>query len=205
MFGARTERALSAKDAGAFQRLSIAIVGPGRLDQYEKVCFSYYLSARRLDMPVTVGAHHLTLFTHDMDRFIRFYEEIFDAETKFDLSEPGPGGRTLRHSLIDVGGGFALHPFQMPEPTGYEDGSMQMGKRGHIDHLALKVDDEAGLQEIRRRLVKAGASDGTITDFGAIRLVTFRDPDGMEGEVARWTDSKRVLRFDERKREIWPD
>lgn len=56
-------------------------------------------------MPVTVGAHHLTLFTHDMDRFIRFYEEIFDAETKFDLSEPGPGGGTLRHSLIDVGGG----------------------------------------------------------------------------------------------------
>ncbi|RWM78467.1 MAG: VOC family protein, partial [Mesorhizobium sp.] len=27
-----------------------------------------------------------------MDRFIRFYGEIFDAETKFDLSEPGPGG-----------------------------------------------------------------------------------------------------------------
>lgn len=49
------------------------------------------------------------------------------------------------------------------------------------------------LQEIRLRLVKAGASDGTITDSGAIRLVTFRDPDGMEGEVARWTDSKRVL------------
>jgi catechol 2,3-dioxygenase-like lactoylglutathione lyase family enzyme len=140
-----------------------------------------------------------------MDRFLRFYEEVFDAETRFDLSEPGPGGGTFRHSLIDLGEGFALHPFQMPEPTGYEDGSMQMGKRGHIDHLALKVDDEAGLQEIRRRLVKAGASDGTITDFGAIRLVTFRDPDGMEGEVARWTDSKRVLRFDERKREIWPD
>lgn len=156
-------------------------------------------------MPVTVGAHHLTLFTHDMDRFIRFYGEIFDAETKFDLSEPGPGGGTLRHSLIDVGGGFALHPFQMPEPTGYEDGSMQMGKRGHIDHLALKVDDEECLQEVRRRLVKAGASDGTITDFGAIRLVAFKDPDGMEGEVARWTNSKRVLGFEERKRELWPD
>ncbi|RWP37242.1 VOC family protein [Mesorhizobium sp.] len=156
-------------------------------------------------MPVTVGAHHLTLFTHDMDRFIRFYEEIFDAETKFDLSEPGPGGGTLRHSLIDFGGGFALHPFQMPEPTGYEDGSMQMGKRGHIDHLALKVHDEECLQEVRRRLVKASASDGTITDFGAVRLVTFKAPDGMEGEVAWWTDSKRVLGFEERKRELWPD
>ncbi|WP_280173963.1 VOC family protein [Rhizobium sullae] len=57
-------------------------------------------------MPVTIGAHHLALFTHDMDRFIRFYEEIFDADTTFDLSEPGPGGGTLRHSLIDLGGGL---------------------------------------------------------------------------------------------------
>ncbi|WP_245493042.1 MULTISPECIES: hypothetical protein [unclassified Mesorhizobium] len=82
---------------------------------------------------------------------------------------------------------------------------MQMGKRGHIDHLALKVDDEERLQEVRRRLVKAGASDGTIADFGAIRLVSFKDPDGMEGEVARWTDSKRVLGFHERKQETWQD
>jgi hypothetical protein len=72
-------------------------------------------------------------------------------------------------------------------------------------HLALKVHDEECLQEVRRRLVKASASDGTITDFGAVRLVTFKDPDGMEGEVARWTDSKRVLGFEERKRELWPD
>jgi catechol 2,3-dioxygenase-like lactoylglutathione lyase family enzyme len=57
-------------------------------------------------MPLTVGAHHLTLFTLDMDRFIRFYEEIFDAETKFDLSEPGPGGGILRHSLIRPRGRF---------------------------------------------------------------------------------------------------
>lgn len=50
-------------------------------------------------MPVTVGAHHLALFTHDMDCFIRFYEEIFDAETKFDLSEPGPRGVTRLSTL----------------------------------------------------------------------------------------------------------
>ncbi len=119
-------------------------------------------------MPVTVGAHHLAVFTRNIDRLIRFYEDVFDAKTKFDLSEPNAGGGTIRHALIDLGGSFALHPFQMPEPTGFEDGSVRMGKRGHIDHLALKVDDEESLQEARRRLVKVGASDGTVTDFGAI-------------------------------------
>lgn len=155
-------------------------------------------------MPITAGAHHLAMFTHDMDRLIRFYEEVFGAVTKFDLSEPFPGGGVIRHAMVDLGGGFALHPFQMPVPTGQEDGSMKMGKRGHLDHLALKVNDEERLQEIRRRLVKAGASDGTVTDFGAVRLVAFKDPDGMEGEVARWADSERILGFEERKREAWP-
>lgn len=154
-------------------------------------------------MPLTAGAHHLTLFTRDMDRLIRFYVEVFEAETRLDLSEPGPGG-PIRHALVDLGRDFALHAFQMPEPTGHEEGSMQMGKRGHLDHLALQVDGEERLQEVRRRLVAAGASDGTITDFGMIRLVTFADPDGMEGEVARWTGSDLALAFPDRRQEPWP-
>jgi catechol 2,3-dioxygenase-like lactoylglutathione lyase family enzyme len=154
-------------------------------------------------MPITKGAHHLTLFTDDLDRLIRFYEAMFDASTMFDLSETGPGGSILRHALIDLGGGFALHPFRMSAPTGHESGSAEMGKRGHIDHFALAVEDEERLQTVRRRLVDAGASDGTITDFGAVRLLTFRDPDGMEGEVALWTGEERVLHFQERRREPW--
>lgn len=152
-------------------------------------------------MPVTSGAHHLAIFTADMDRLIAFYEAMFDAETRFDISEPGPGGGVVRHALIDLGQGFMLHPFQMPEPTGHEAGSMQMARRGHIDHLALQVPDEETLQDVRQRLFEAGASDGVVTDFGAIRLVAFADPDGMEGEVAVWTGKDRVLSFGERGRE----
>lgn len=152
-------------------------------------------------MPITSGAHHLTLFTRDLDRLIRFYEEMFDAVTRHDIKESGPGGGTLRHALIDLGGGFSLHPFQMPNPTGFEAGSMEMGKRGHIDHFALRVADEASLQEVRRRLFAAGASNGLLTDFGVIRLVTFKDPDGMEGEVALWIEKKEPLGFHERKQE----
>ncbi len=73
-------------------------------------------------MPITVRAHHLTLFTSDIDRLIEFYEQMFDAVTRSDLKEIGPGGGTLRHVLIDLGGGFSQHPFQMPGPTGYEAG-----------------------------------------------------------------------------------
>ncbi|WP_445186908.1 hypothetical protein ACTXG6_06815 [Pseudonocardia sp. Cha107L01] len=36
---------------------------------------------------------------------------------------------------------------------------------------------------IRRRLIDKAASDGTVNDFGAVRSIFFRDPDGLEGEV----------------------
>ena len=152
-------------------------------------------------MPITTGAHHLTVFTGDIEKIITFYEEMFDAKTKHDIRETTPDGKSIRHALINLGNGFSLHPFQMPEPTGYERGSMKMGSRGHIDHLALKVNSEEALQTIRKRLVKAGASDGTITDFGAVRVLCFEDPDGMEGEVALWTGSDKVLHFHDRKKE----
>jgi len=152
-------------------------------------------------MPITSGVHHLTIFTSDIDRLGRFYTGHFEGKVMFDLSEPAPGGGTLRHMLIDLGGGFALHPFQMPVLTGQENAHHDMAHRGHLDHFALKVESEAVLQTVRHRLVDAGASDGKITDFGAVRLITFRDPDGMEGEVAVWTDKHEVLSFQDRKHE----
>lgn len=154
-------------------------------------------------MPLTSGAHHVAVFTADLDRLRAFYESVFGAVTLWDITEPGPGGGPLRHALIDLGGGFALHPFQMPSATGHEAGSMAMGRRGHIDHIALKVSDEAGLQILRGRLVEAGASSGTISDFGAVRLLTFEDPDGMEGEVALWTGAEKLLPMPDRRQEPW--
>jgi hypothetical protein len=31
--------------------------------------------------------------------------------------------------------------------------------------------------------MERGASDGKVNDFGAVRSLFFRDPDGLEGEV----------------------
>jgi hypothetical protein len=36
---------------------------------------------------------------------------------------------------------------------------------------------------IRERLVRTGAGDGTVNDFGSVHSMFFRDPDGLEGEV----------------------
>lgn len=137
-------------------------------------------------MPMTSGINHVALVTADLDRFVGFYTSVFDGQVFAELSE-GP----VRHALIDLGGGMALHPFEFAGRPA--DGPFgEMFERGHLDHVSLNVADEETFQLLRRRLVECGASDGTMTDFGAVRTVAYRDPDGWWGEIAIWTGGEPV-------------
>lgn len=77
-----------------------------------------------------------------------------------------------------------------------------MFDRGHIDHFALNVTNAEDFEELRHRLVEAGATDGAVTDFGITRNVWFHDPGGMGCEIALWT-SGEPLEFDARVVEIY--
>ena len=120
--------------------------------------------------------HHLTFVTGDMDRLIDFYERIFEAQVKLDLKEEG-----LRHAFIEVGPHTMLHPFQIPgvEPPGEQP----MFQRGRLDHFALNAASEEAFYELRRRLKDEGATDGEVTDMGALLIFTFSDPDLGSHEV----------------------
>ena len=148
-------------------------------------------------MPLAAGCNHIAMHTQDLDRLIAFYEEVFDAEVTVDMQE-GP----LRHAMIDLGGGFCLHPFENADGSGHAAASDAMFDRGHLDHLAIDVGDLETFEVLRGRLVDTGASDGTVTDFGAMRCVWFEDPDGMGAEIAIWADGE-PLDFDDRRYETY--
>lgn len=136
-------------------------------------------------MALSSGCNHVALVTQDLDRFTAFYTRVFEAEVVTELAE-GP----LRHALIDLGGGFRLHPFEFVDGNPHATASPEGFDRGHLDHLAIDVADAASFEELRARLVEAGASDGTVTDFGAVRTVWFEDPDGMGCEIALSVDAE---------------
>lgn len=120
--------------------------------------------------------HHLTFVTADMDRLISFYGRVFGARVTVDLEEEG-----LRHAFIEVGPHTVLHPFQVP---GVESpGRQPMFGRGRLDHFALNAASEEAFWELRRRIVAAGAGDGSVTDMGSLLNLGFTDPDGGEHEV----------------------
>ncbi|MGH3998637.1 MAG: hypothetical protein ACRDTJ_14385 [Pseudonocardiaceae bacterium] len=91
----------------------------------------------------------------------------------------GPG-ETM--TVIDIGPATQLNIFVIDGNT-EADRQTPMWGRGRIDHVGLAAASPEAFETIRGRLVDAGASDGTVNDFGKALSIFFRDPDGLEGEV----------------------
>ena len=124
------------------------------------------------------GVNHVAILTNDTDRLHRFYADVFDATVSRD-GEERPG---VRLSFVDIGPNTELNVFEVEGNTEAQR-QVPMFGRGRIDHLGLQAASKDAFDEIRRRLMAVGATDGFVTDFGPILSVFFRDPDGLEGEV----------------------
>jgi catechol 2,3-dioxygenase-like lactoylglutathione lyase family enzyme len=135
-------------------------------------------------MPLTTGFNHVATLTSDMERTVRFYREAFDAQVTFEMDERDDHPRMV---ILDLGGGTALNVFEVPPEEIIGDRRRQ-GGRGAIDHYGLAVDSRRTLEQVRDRLVAAGAEIGEIQRLGGEWSLFFRDPDGMELEVCAHAD-----------------
>jgi catechol 2,3-dioxygenase-like lactoylglutathione lyase family enzyme len=120
----------------------------------------------------------VAILTKDSGRFIRFYSEVFGAE----VTGEDPIGEDGSLTFVRVGPAAEINLFQI-EGNEEADHQVPMFGRGRIDHFGFQAASLESFTEIRRRLMKCGASDGFVTDFGPVLSVFFRDPDGLEGEV----------------------
>ena len=130
---------------------------------------------------LTTGLHHVATITNDADRLAAFYREIFDAVVLSDGSE-FPDGQGPRLTIIQIGEFCELNVFQI-EGNSQADHQTPMFGRGRLDHFALRAASLQAFEQIRDRLMAAGAADDFVTDFGSMLSIFFRDPDGLEGEV----------------------
>ncbi len=122
------------------------------------------------------GVNHVAVVTDDSERFVEFYQGVFDATVSG--VEKTPFG-TL--TFVDIGPRTELNVFELDEKPALTRGSMFT--HGPIDHMGLQARDRDAFVEIRRRLMARGATDGFVTDFGTAHSLFFRDPDGLECEV----------------------
>ena len=128
---------------------------------------------------LTSGIDHVATITKDGDSLIEFYLHIFGAAVERDGPE-FPGGP--RMIILNIGSQTELNVFEI-EDNDQADHQTPMFGRGRIDHIGLHASDLDSFEEIRRRLMDAGATDGVVTEFGRKISLFFRDPDQMECEV----------------------
>ena len=126
------------------------------------------------------GVNHVAWLSKDVQRLGRFYAEVFDAQVGPTRPHGQEPGETM--TVIRIGPHTELNIFVIAGNT-EADRQTPMWGRGRLDHVGLQAASPEAFAVIRERLMAAGASDGTVNDFGAVHSMFFRDPDGLEGEV----------------------
>ncbi len=135
-------------------------------------------------MPITKGFNHVATLTTDLERHAAFYELAFGAQVTFRMDAAPDHPRMF---ILDLGGGASLNVFEVP-PEEIIGEQRTQGSRGAIDHFAIAVDSLATLEQVKQRLLDAGADIGDIQRLGNEWSLFFRDVDGMELEVCAAAD-----------------
>ncbi len=120
--------------------------------------------------------HHVALLCGDVERTIRFYQDVvgFPLVELFE-NRDHPGST---HFFFDIGGGNLLAFFDFP---GLDLGSYAE-VLGGLHHLAISVEPER-FDEIVGRLTGAGVvREGPPDEHSSFY---FRDPDGARLEIIR--------------------
>src|SRR5438309_8827409 len=100
------------------------------------------------------GINHIAILTKDTDRLHQFYRDVFDATVFADRQEDG-----ARLSFVTIGEHTQLNVFEVPGNSEAERQTPMFG-RGRIDHIGLEAASQEAFDEIRRRLMQSGASEG---------------------------------------------
>jgi catechol 2,3-dioxygenase-like lactoylglutathione lyase family enzyme len=126
------------------------------------------------------GINHIALISKDIDAVRAFYADVFEADVGATKAHGDDSGETM--TTIRIGPHTELNVFTI-EGNREPDRQKPMWRRGRLDHFGLHAASTESFETIRQRLVEHGASDGEVNDFGSVRSLFFRDPDGLEGEV----------------------
>ncbi len=117
------------------------------------------------------GVHHVALLSNDVDRTIRFYQDLLGFPLTELFENRDYEGST--HFFFDIGNGNQLAFFDFPE-LGLEDYAEVLGG---LHHLALSV-PPAQWEQQKARLEAAGV------DIHQVQTsLYFNDPDGARIEL----------------------
>jgi len=125
------------------------------------------------------GVHHIALLSSDVERTVRFYQELLE----FPLTEifENRDYQGSNHFFFDIGHGNLLAFFDFPGAPAGRSGA------GAMHHVAFSVDGVDELRRLAQELEEKGVAVSPVVDHDFIKSIYFRDPDGILLEAAAYT------------------
>lgn len=135
-------------------------------------------------MPRFKGVNHVALATADMDMTIRFWRDFLGMPLAAGLGRPG-----ARQYFFELAPGayIAFFEWEGVLPLPEKDHGYPVKGPFAFDHLALEVDSDDGLWELKDRLEAADIWVSEIMDHGFIHSLYTFDPNGVPLEFSAAT------------------
>ena len=151
-------------------------------------------------MPIQ-SLHHAAYRCKDAQQTTDFYTKVLDMEFSMAMAEdhvPSTGEYSpYMHIFFKMADGGCVAFFELPESAPMD---RDRNTPEWVQHLALKVDDEAALLYYKARLEKAGHKVLGPTDHTIFKSIYFFDPSGHRLELtANINAPKELAKLDELK------
>jgi catechol 2,3-dioxygenase-like lactoylglutathione lyase family enzyme len=145
------------------------------------------------------GVNHIAIATGDMDRTVRFWRDLIGMKLLAAMGQPG-----FRQYMFEMSACSCdlLVFFEWPEVEPVEEkghGSPVKGPFG-FDHIAIGVEDQDGLFELKDKLNAADIWVSEVIDHEFIRSIYTYDPNGIAVEF-----SCKAVDVDIREKPVFTD
>lgn len=141
------------------------------------------------------GLHHVAYRCRDAEETRHFYEDLLGLPlvhvVRGDSVSTGEASH-FAHLFFEMTDGSCVAFFDLGDNMAGEPSS---NTPRWVNHLALRVESEAKVDEARARLVKAGVEVlGPVLHDGFVRSIYFFDPNGIRLELTLTTSSSDELK-----------
>ena len=127
------------------------------------------------------GVNHLAMATGSIDTTIRFWRDLLGLRMVVGLGEPG-----YRHYFFEISDRDLIAFFEWPGVTPVEEKEHGRPVKGPFafDHVAIGVETEDGLWDLKDRLTAADIWVSEVIDHGFIHSIYTFDPNGIPIEFS---------------------